>query len=47
MRKIDIAERFIRILKNKIYKYFRAMLKTMDIHKLDELFEIYSSIYCR
>ena len=32
-----IAERFIRTLKNKIYKYMTAVSKTVYIDKLDDL----------
>ena len=32
-----ITERFIRILKNKIYKYITSILKNVYIEKLDEI----------
>ena len=32
-----IAERFIRTLKNKIYKYMTAVSKTVYIDKLDDI----------
>ena len=35
-RKSVIAERFIRTLKNKIYKYMTSTSKSMHVDKLDE-----------
>ena len=35
--KTVIAERFIRTLKNKIYKYMTSISKNVDIDKLDTL----------
>ena len=32
-----VAERFIRIFKNKIYKYMTSISKHVDIDKLDDL----------
>ena len=35
--KFVIAERFIRTLKTKIYKYITAISKNVDIDKLDDI----------
>ena len=35
--KTVIAERFIRTLKNKIYKYMTSISKNVDIDKLDDI----------
>ena len=35
--KSDIVERFIRILKNKIYKYMTWISKNVYIDKLDDI----------
>ena len=35
--KTVIAERFIRTLKNKIYKYMTSISKNVDIDKLDHI----------
>ena len=40
-----IAERFIRTLKNKIYKYMRAISKNVYINKLDDIVKEYSNTY--
>ena len=32
-----VAERFIRTLKNKIYKYMTAILENVYINKLDDI----------
>ena len=42
-----IAERFIRILKNKIYKYMTSISKNMYIDKLDDIVDVYNNIYHR
>ena len=40
-----IAERFIRTLKNKIYKYMTAVSKNMYIAKLDDMVNKYNNTY--
>ena len=40
-----IAEKFMRILKSKIYKHTTALSKNVDINKLDELIDKYSKTY--
>ena len=45
--KSAIAERTIRILKNKIYKYMTSVLKNVYIHKLDKIVNKYNNIYHR
>ena len=40
-----IAERFIRTLKNKIYKYMTAISKTVFIDKLDDIVKEYNNKY--
>ena len=35
--KSAVAERFIRTLKNKIYKYMTSVSKNVDIDKLDDI----------
>ena len=42
-----IAERFIRTLKNKIYKYMTAVSKTVYIDKLDDIMNKYNNTYHR
>ena len=45
-----VAERFIKTLKNKIYKYMTLMSKNIhkiQIHKLDDLGNKYNNTYCR
>ena len=42
-----IAERTIRILKNKIYKCMTSVLKNVYIHKLDKIVNKYNNIYHR
>ena len=41
------AERFIRTLKNKIYKYMTAILKNVYIDKLDDIVNEYNNTYHR
>ena len=41
------AERFIRTLKNKIYKCMTAILKTVYIDKLDDIVDEYNNTYHR
>ena len=40
-----VAERFIRILKNKVYKYLTSIFKKMCIDKLDITSNNYNNIY--
>ena len=42
-----VAERFIRTLKNKIYKYMTAISKNMYIDKLDDIVNEYNNTYHR
>ena len=42
-----IAERFIRTLKNKIYKYMAAISKNVYIDKLDDILNEYNNTYHR
>ena len=40
-----IAERFIRTLKNKIYKYMTSISKNVYIDKLDDIVNKYNNTY--
>ena len=40
-----VAERFIRILKNKIYKYMTSISKHVYIDKLDGIVNKYNNTY--
>ena len=42
-----VVERFIRTLKNKIYKYMTAISKNVYINKLDDIVNEYSNTYHR
>ena len=42
-----VAERFIRTLKNKIYKYITAISKNVYIDKLDDIVNEYNNAYHR
>ena len=42
-----VAERFIRTLKNKIYKYMTAISKNVYIDKLDDIVDEYNNAYHR
>ena len=42
-----VAERFIRTLKNKIYKYMTAISKNVHIHKLDDIVNECNNTYHR
>ena len=42
-----VAKRFIRILKNKIYKYMTSMPKNVYIDKLDDIVDEYNNTYHR
>ena len=46
-RKFVIAERFIRKLKNKIYKYMTSVSKNVCIDKLDNIINEYNNTYHR
>ena len=43
--KFVVAERFIRTLKNKIYKYMTAISKNVYIDKLDDIVKEYNNKY--
>ena len=43
--KFVIAERFIRTLENKIYKYMRVISKNLFIDKLDDIVKEYNNTY--
>ena len=40
-----VAERFVRTLKNRIYKYMTSISKNMYIDKLDDIVDKYKNIY--
>ena len=42
-----VAERFIRTLKNKIYKYMTGISKNIYINKLDDIVNEYNNTYHR
>ena len=42
-----VAERFIRTLKNKIYKHMTAISKNVSIDKLDDIVNKYNNTYHR
>ena len=42
-----VAERFIRTLKTKIYKYMTSVLKNVYIDKLDDIVHEYNNTYLR
>ena len=42
-----VAEKFIRTLKNKIYKYVTSISKNEYIHKLDDIVDEYNNTYHR
>ena len=44
-RKSVVAERFIRILKNKIYKYMTSISKNVCSYKLDDIVHKYNNTY--
>ena len=46
-RKSITAERFIRSLKNKIYKHMTAVLEIVYINKLDDIVHEYNNAYHR
>ena len=43
--KLVIAERFIRTLKDKIYKYIASISKNIYIDKLDDIVDKYNNTY--
>ena len=43
--KFVVTERFIRTLKNKIYKYMTSISKNMYINKLDDIVNKYNNTY--
>ena len=45
--KSPVAERFIRTLKNKIYKYMTAVSKDVYVYKLNDIVYEYNNIYYR
>ena len=44
-RKSVVAEKFVRTLKNKIYKYITSISKNVYIHKLDDIVNKYNNTY--
>ena len=40
-----VAERFIRTLKNKIYKYMTSISKNVYVDKLDDVVDEYNNTY--
>ena len=46
-RKSVVAEKFIRTLKNKIYKYITSVSKKVSINKLDNIANKYNKTYYR
>ena len=46
-RKSVVVERFIRILKNKIYKYMTSISKNAYINKLNDIVNEYNNTYQR
>ena len=46
-RKSVVAERFIRTLKNRIYKYMTAISKNVYIDKLDDIVNEYNNTHHR
>ena len=45
--KSAVAERFIRTLKNKIYKYMTSISKNVHVHNLDDIIDEYNNTYHR
>ena len=43
--KFVVAERFIKTLKNKIYKYMTSVSKNVYLDKLDEIVNKYNNTY--
>ena len=46
-RKSVVSEKFIRTLKNKIYKYMTSVSKNVYIDKLDDIVDKYNNTYHR
>ena len=46
-RKSVVAKRFIRTLKNKLYKYMTLISKNVCINKLDDIVNKYNNIFQR
>ena len=46
-KKSVVAERFIRTLKNKIYKHMTALAKNVHIYKLFDIINEYNNTYHR
>ena len=46
-RKLVVAERFIRALKNKIYKHMWAVSKNVYLNNLEEIINKYNNIHHR
>ena len=44
-RKFVVVEKFVRTLKNKIYKYITSISKNVYIHKLDDIVNKYNNTY--
>ena len=44
-RKFVVAEKSVRTLKNKIYKYITSISKNVYIHKLDDIVNKYNNTY--
>ena len=44
-RKSVVAEKSVRTLKNKIYKYITSISKNVQIHKLDDIVNKYNNTY--
>ena len=44
-RKSVVAERFIRTLKNNIYRFMNSIAKNLYFHKLDDIVNKYSNTY--
>ena len=44
-QKFVVAEKFVRTLKNKIYKYITSISKNKYIHKLDDIVNKYNNTY--
>ena len=45
--KSAVAERFIRTIKNKIYKYMTSISKNVHVHNLDDIIDEYNNTYHR
>ena len=45
--KVVVTERYIRTLKNKIYKHMKAVSKNMYIHQLDDIVNECNNTYQR